>query len=140
MSHNRRRQIHLENTLKERVITARNPKQRQRQRHLESCKPSAVVVLFLCRNRKLSFLKDPSVLQKRRMIGHFNPSKVNFTECCFQVKIYFKVEMLQLCILLLPQLIRYVDFLCKKEKGHWEILDMVVSQRSEESLRVFEKF
>ena len=31
-------------------------------------------------------------LQSRKMIGHFNLSKVNFTGCWFQVKIYFKAE------------------------------------------------
>ena len=32
-------------------------------------------------------------LQSRKMIGHFNLAKVNFTGCWFQVKIYFKAEL-----------------------------------------------
>ena len=42
---------------------------------------------------KFQNVRHACSLQSRKMIGHFNLSKVNFTECWFQVKIYFKAEL-----------------------------------------------
>ena len=42
---------------------------------------------------KFQNVRHACSLQSRKMIGHFNLSKVNFTGCWFQVKIYFKAEL-----------------------------------------------
>ena len=54
-------------------------------------------------------------LQSRKIIGHFNLSKVNFTGCWFQVKIYFKAELLHLCISLLSCIFAKSVFSQKEE-------------------------
>ena len=76
--------------------------------------------VFLSQSLKFLYPKHAGVLQRRRMIGHFNLSKVNFTECWFQVKVYLKAEMLQLCISLLLAYSLHIGFFRKKEGTKWK--------------------
>ena len=80
-----------------------------------------------------------------------DPSKVNFTECWFQVKIFLKAEMLQLCILFLPAYSPQIFFNIKKKvwigkhfndglgaHGSWEFLTISGGIFLIESFRVLE--